>query len=148
MRVNPITGETDLSLFQQALVQFAPSVDIANELSIKPPMIRIWLYRLNNLANSKTNPHRRIPKRWPPELLKLLFVLRTSGKTFDEISTVLHVGKSTVQQVWRECYGDLCSDVRGSKAVRFLKAIVVGSQPLASARASARFCRARKRLTV
>jgi len=107
--------------------QGANSVQIAEELGIKSPMIRVWLYRMNTAANrlgigegsrkvNTTNrrynrealPGKRSTVRaWPKEKVMVLFAMRTAGVPWRKCAQVLGEVHPTLVSAWRYYFGDL-----------------------------------------
>jgi transposase-like protein len=93
------------------------STAIAEELGIKSPQIRVWLWRLNRVANGERGSavvSRRYRLKnlqpactWSPESLQRLFLLKAQGKNFKECAVALGVSTATASRMWRASYGDL-----------------------------------------
>jgi len=107
--------------------QGANSVEIAEELGIKSPMTRVWLYRMNTVANrlgigdgtrtiNKDNriynrtaePGKRsIVRAWPKQKVMALFALRSAGTPMRKCAQVLGEPQHTVVSAWRYYFGSL-----------------------------------------
>ena len=76
---------------------------VAEDLQLLPPMVRIWLYRCNRLAQGKikSNPFRPTPKiKWPEKRLAHLYMLRTAGCTWKEVGRALGVSAASATLHW------------------------------------------------
>jgi hypothetical protein len=87
------------------------SVEVAEELNILPPMVRIWSFRINHIATGRqipfTNNNRTCGKNWLPSDLRRLFAMRVSGKTWEECAAALKVVSATVRLAWKNCFQGL-----------------------------------------
>jgi hypothetical protein len=92
------------------------STTVSNETELKPPCVREILFRMNNMAIGK--PYKaygkRIPSRtrgrlilWTPKRLKLLFLMRTTGKTVAECAVAFRIRPDTIYNVWKNNFGGL-----------------------------------------
>ena len=94
------------------------SVVVAEELGMKAPAVRMWMFRLNHLADGvedsskkwRGRDNARIGRSWPRERLQKLFVLRMKGLTFTQCSKVLGVNATSLGQVWINVFGDLTTN--------------------------------------
>jgi hypothetical protein len=87
------------------------STEIADELQIKPPMIRIWLYRLNKVHRGEVRANYSIQRgkstNWTGKKLTTLFVLRATGHTFEECAKIFCMKSISIMAVWRRYFGSL-----------------------------------------
>lgn len=87
-----------------------PSTKIANELRIKPPMIRQWLRRLNFTADGVKEKQykQKIGKKWPDHVWQRMFILRVvSGKSFAECARIMGYSQEVLRRAWKNCFGKL-----------------------------------------
>lgn len=81
------------------------STQVANDLGIKPPMLRVWLYRMNGgvckrYATAKTS--------WPEAKMKALLMMRASGLRWDQCLKAMNVTTAgSLKRQWRLAFGDL-----------------------------------------
>jgi len=80
------------------------SSDVANELGIKPPMVREWLYRLNHSVGRVFNLGRK-PIVWKPEMRRALFAMRATGKSLVACATAFNVSVYTLKRAWVKAFG-------------------------------------------
>ena len=97
------------------------STDIANEFNVKPPFVRITMWRMNNIAHAMESGSSRVvnnafhklnevpPARWATgQALQLLFALRLrAGLSMHACASVLGVSHTSVRNQWRRHFGDL-----------------------------------------
>jgi hypothetical protein len=89
------------------------STAIANEFGVKPPMVRIWMYRLNSFDKNGIGcrpviaPENCKRFQWAPEKLKALFMLRARGLTYAQCAKLLNSSSASVAKQWRTAFGDL-----------------------------------------
>lgn len=90
------------------------SSQIAEELGIKPPCVRVWLYRLCHQAagtqdqsKNRKGAYNSLGVKWPAHLLQSLFVLRAQGKNLSECSRLMHISRTTLVAAWKNCFGKL-----------------------------------------
>lgn len=81
------------------------STAIAEEFGVKPPMVRIWLYRLNQLAGGRRRQRRKdrgsnLP--WTPERVKMVSDLRASGKSARECGDAMELTTSSIWYAFRK----------------------------------------------
>ena len=81
------------------------SVEIANNLRLKSPMVRVWLWRLNNRSADRIYTESK--SVWPAEKLKALLILRLRRLTFKNCAKIFGVTQNTVRKQWISAYGDL-----------------------------------------
>jgi hypothetical protein len=81
------------------------SSQIANDLQLRPPMIRIWLYRLNRLYSMTYRPRR--VSLWPAERLKKMFMLRASGLSWKACAAQLSCCTHSAIDQWNVAFGRL-----------------------------------------
>ncbi len=86
------------------------SVAVAEQLKIKSPAVREWLFRMGKYAKGERSGSGkcRIPLTpWPKDKMQQLFVMRLTGKTFQECSKEFCVSAAAVGLRWRQAFGDL-----------------------------------------
>ena len=74
------------------------SVQIANALGVKPPMVRVWLYRIRHIADGQPMLHcrSRVKRSWSEwEIGRLRFMCEL-GLTHEQCAAALRIGISTV----------------------------------------------------
>ena len=90
------------------------STTVAEQLQLKPPMVRIWLYRMNRLAqglSASVCQRARPPKTlWPKESLRRLFEMRVLRHTMAECALAFGTSSSTIIARWKQAFGDLTVD--------------------------------------
>ncbi len=90
------------------------STTVAEQLRLKPPMVRIWLYRMNRVAQGlpASTPHGPYQHKnlWPRESLRRLFEMRVLGHTVAERALAFGVSDTTIIARWKQAFGDLTVD--------------------------------------
>jgi len=101
------------------------SSTVAQELGIKPPMVRIWLYRMNRLAKGlsasrwrRWNLYYERKNLWPRESLRRLFEMRVLGHTVAECALAFGVSSSTLSARWNQSFGGLTVNQIKAQALR------------------------------
>lgn len=92
------------------------SVQIANELGIKSPCVRVWLWRIRHLAEGQKVLHRGWkPSKWAPwEIGKLRFLLEL-GLSHEECAAELCVVATTIQGMCKAHFPQFASVCRRNK---------------------------------
>ena len=91
------------------------SVNVAEQLGIKPPMVRIWLWRCNRLAEGKTKGVvHRVSKTLPlpKEKLRQFFAMRAQGYSFSECSKALGTSATRLYKIWNQRFSEKWDAVR------------------------------------
>jgi len=94
------------------------STAIAEQLKLKSPAVREWLYRMSKYAKGESPRAWRCKPQtpWPKDKVRHLFVMRLMGATFKECARELGVCAVSVAARWRQAFGDLT--VNQMKAVK------------------------------
>jgi hypothetical protein len=96
------------------------SPTVAQELRLRPPAVREWLYRMNKAAQGTSCPAYRnkpiVP--WPADMIRKLFVMRVMGRTLKECCEALGVCQMTVAIRWRQAFGDLTVKKMKARALK------------------------------
>lgn len=74
------------------------STQIANDLGIKPPMVRIWMWRVNGKSGSKRNQQRIAKHPWPAERIAIIKRLRAQGLAWHECAKRLSVSDGSLMR--------------------------------------------------
>jgi hypothetical protein len=94
------------------------STTVAEELGLKAPQVRIWLYRLGRIADGRrANENKWAAKKqamrdkgcssWAPADVRRLFILKASGATLRQCAKALDRTGSTITRMWQHSFGDL-----------------------------------------
>ena len=93
------------------------SVQVAEELGIKPPHVRAWLFRLHEVANAmaaggkiRTNRYGELGCKaliWPPDKLRHLWVMRANGLTIEQCAAIFGKPTCRIVRAWRKNFGPL-----------------------------------------
>ena len=97
------------------------SVAVAEQLKIKSPAVREWLYRMNKYAKGERVPSGkvRIPLTpWPKDKMQQLFVMRLMGKTFGQCGKEFGVCAAAVGLRWRQAFGHLTVKQMKARALK------------------------------
>lgn len=79
------------------------STQVANTLGVKPPMVRIWLYRMNFLARGKTPPisKLRVLPEYMKARLRAVWALKAAGKTTTECAAIIGVSTGSMNRYFK-----------------------------------------------
>jgi DNA-binding NarL/FixJ family response regulator len=93
------------------------SVQVAEELGIKSPAVRMILYTLHRAharllqgsarGNRAVDADSKYISEWPVEKVRLMFLLRTNGKSWKQMGQILKACPNSVMNHWRKYFGDL-----------------------------------------
>jgi hypothetical protein len=92
------------------------SAQIANELGVKPPMVRQWCRRMNIVAGNVGDQKRGWGSR---ENLQRLFVLRMTGRSLKQSAAMLGISAVAAQEHWKRYFLGLKTSLpRGPRKAR------------------------------
>lgn len=96
------------------------SVQVSQELNLRPPAVRMLLYRLNHVGQCTTQLVG--PSKWAPEKLTALFFLRARGLTLAQLAKVFDTDPNVVLKHWNKVFPGLKTpgNRRGRKGTKYV----------------------------